>query len=71
MFLSRRHADAVAMLLAVFLLLLFPSPSWAGKGDRAMAPSYGDMASSIALFLASPERLELPLERIRAALKAH
>lgn len=70
MFLSRRHTDAVAMLLAVFLLL-FPSPSWAGKGDRAMGPSYGDMTSSIALVLASPERLELPLERIRAALKAH
>ncbi len=70
MILSRRHFDACAMVLAVFLLLC-ASPSWAGKGDRSMAPSYGDMTSSIAVLLASPDRLELPLERIRSALKAH
>src|SRR5262245_25507629 len=71
MFLSRRHLDAAATLLAVFLLFCSASPSSAGKGDRAMVPSYGDMTSSIAVLLASPERLELPLERIRVALKAH
>jgi murein L,D-transpeptidase YcbB/YkuD len=46
-------------------------PALAGKGDRSPGPSYGDMTSSIALVLDTPGRLELPLERIRPALKAH
>ena len=46
-------------------------PAFAGKGDRSLAPSYGDMTSSIALVLDTPARLELPLERIRPALRAH
>ena len=46
-------------------------PAFAGKGDRSLGPSYGDMTSAIALFLDTPGRLELPLERIRPALRAH
>ncbi|MGE3875431.1 MAG: murein L,D-transpeptidase [Parvibaculaceae bacterium] len=61
-----------ARLVVAFLVALSAGmPAWAGKGDRAATPTYGDMTTSIALFLASPERLELPLERIRPALKAH
>src|SRR5262245_39050132 len=61
--------DVVVALLAAILVV--SSPASAGKGDRSVGPTYDDMASSIALILASPERLELPLERIRPALKAH
>jgi len=57
--------------LALIMTLAFAMPAFAGKGDRSAAPSYGDMTSSIALMLASPERLELPLERIRQRLKTH
>ncbi|WP_119388996.1 L,D-transpeptidase family protein [Taklimakanibacter lacteus] len=71
MSLLRRRIDIAVMLSVAFLLLVTASPSIAGKGDRASGPSYGDMTSSIAVLLATPERLELPLERIRAALKAH
>ena len=71
MIVLRRRLDIAAMLLATMLLFVSASPSSAGKGDRSMGPAYGDMASSIALLLDSPGRLELPLERIRAALKAH
>lgn len=67
MILLRRHLG----FLAVLLLLVGSAPAFAGKGDRASGPSFGDMTSSIALFLDSPGRLELPLERIRPALKAH
>ncbi|MBK1869359.1 L,D-transpeptidase family protein [Aestuariivirga sp. YIM B02566] len=67
MILLRRHLG----FLAVLLLLFGSAPAFAGKGDRASGPSFGDMTSSIALFLDSPGRLELPLERIRPALKAH
>lgn len=67
MSLLRRHLG----FLAVLLLLVGSGPALAGKGDRASGPSFGDMTSSIALILDSPGRLELPLERIRPALKAH
>jgi L,D-transpeptidase YcbB len=61
-----------AMLVMTLVGTLASSvPAWAGKGDRSAGPAYGDMTSSIALMLADPERLELPIERIRAALKAH
>jgi L,D-transpeptidase YcbB len=64
-----RHLYVVMALLAgVFLAT---SSASAGKGDRSAGPAYGDMTAAIALVLASPDRLELPLERIRAALKAH
>ena len=71
MILLRRHLDMLAVMLAALVIFISALPASAGKGDRSMAPSYGDMASSIALLLDSPGRLELPLERIRAALKAH
>ncbi|WP_162918718.1 L,D-transpeptidase family protein [Taklimakanibacter deserti] len=57
--------------LALIVTLAFAMPAFAGKGDRSAGPSYGDMTSSIALMLAAPERLELPLERIRQQLKTH
>lgn len=71
MILLRRRLDIAALLLAVMVLLVDASPSRAGKGDRSTGPAYDDMAASIALVLDSPQRLELPLERIRAALRAH
>jgi L,D-transpeptidase YcbB len=59
------------ILLALILALASVMPALAVKSDRAASPAYGDMTSSIAMILASPDRLELPLERIRDALKAH
>ncbi|MGE0238281.1 MAG: murein L,D-transpeptidase [Parvibaculaceae bacterium] len=64
---SRRALTALAFIAT----LAFAMPAFAGKGDRSPGPSYGDMTSSIALVLDTPGRLELPLERIRPALKAH
>lgn len=60
-----------AAALALVVAFAFAGPAWAVKGDLAEGPSYGDMTASIAVLLASPDRLELPLERIRPALKAH
>ena len=61
-----------AIFAVAFLVTLASgAPAWAVKGDRSASPAYGDMTSSIALMLADPERLELPIERMRAALKAH
>jgi L,D-transpeptidase YcbB len=64
----------IALLLAGFIALA-AGPVQAGKGDfnpdaRAQ-PGYSETAAAIAELLASPERLELPIERIRDALKAH
>src|SRR4029078_7189133 len=60
-------------MLAVALLVALAAgmPAWAVRGDLSASPAYGDMTSSIALMLASRDRLELPIERIRAAVKAH
>lgn len=55
--------------LVVFFLLFAGHVAHAGKGDRV--PSYGAVSSAIADILNSPERLALPIERIRQALKAH
>ena len=57
----------LACLLAVSLVHAMPAE--AGKTDRA--PSYEAVSAEIAALLQSPERLPLPLERIRPALIAH
>ncbi|NJM30827.1 MAG: hypothetical protein HC855_12660 [Rhizobiales bacterium] len=54
---------------AAVLLCVAAIPASAQKGDRAI--TYGDVQDEVARILTSQERLELPLERIRAALKAH
>ncbi|MFN0194564.1 MAG: murein L,D-transpeptidase [Aestuariivirga sp.] len=56
-------------LAAAVLLCVAAIPASAQKGDRAI--TYGDVQDAVAQILTSQERLELPLERIRAALKAH
>ncbi len=57
-----------AALFAV-LAMLFCLPAQAGKDDRV--PDYAAVAMAIGDILNSPERLELPIERVREALKAH
>ena len=57
----------LACLLAVSLVHAMPAE--AGKTDRV--PSYEAVSAEIAALLQSPERLPLPLERIRPALIAH
>lgn len=55
-------------LFVVFFLLAVQN-AYAGKGDRV--PSHEGVSAAIAEILNSPERLTLPIERIRQALKAH
>jgi murein L,D-transpeptidase YcbB/YkuD len=57
------------LVLAAFLACVAALPAAAQKGDRAI--TYSDVQAAVAQILTSPGRLELPLERIRAALKAH
>jgi len=59
-----RHVLSLAALLILFIW-----PAQAGKD--ASAPDYAAVAMAISDMLNSPERLELPIERVRAALKAH
>jgi hypothetical protein len=56
---------------AGLVFAMLATPVVAGKGDKAMAPAYSATNSAIGELLAIPERLELPIERIRPALKAH
>lgn len=53
----------------VVLCLAFATPAMAGKGD--FNPAYGETSEAIAEILESSDRLELPIQRIRPALKAH
>ena len=55
--------------LFVIFLLLANQNVYAGKGDRV--PSHEGVSAALAEVLNSPERLTLPIERIRQALKAH
>ena len=55
-------------LFLVFFLLA-GQDAYAGKGDRV--PSHEGVSAAIAEILNSPERLTLPIERLRQALKAH
>jgi L,D-transpeptidase YcbB len=53
-------------------LALGAGPARAGKGDRAASPiTFDAVSQEIANILTSPDRLELPLQRIRPALTAH
>ncbi len=55
--------------LAFLIVLLGCQPALAGRsGD---GPSYAEVSAAVARILTQPGRLELPLERIRAGLKAH
>jgi L,D-transpeptidase YcbB len=55
--------------LFIVFFLLTGQYAYAGKKDRV--PSYEDVSAAIAEILNSTERLTLPIERIRQALKAH
>jgi murein L,D-transpeptidase YcbB/YkuD len=60
------------LTLRTLLLLYFVAAghhAYAGKGDRV--PSHEGVSAAITEVLNSPERLSLPIERIRQALKAH
>jgi len=55
---------------AALLLLLFSlAPAFAAKSDRE--PVHDAISAAVAQILQGPERLPLPLERIRPALQAH
>ena len=58
----------VRTLFALFFLLA-GHHAYAGKGDRV--PSHEGVTAAITEILNSPDRLSLPIERIREALKAH
>ena len=61
---------SVVKLVAVVLALVFlGQPAWAGKS--AKVPDYAAVSAAVAQILNDPERLPLPIERIRAALQAH
>ncbi len=53
----------------MFLNAVHSAPAFAGKSNRV--PNYEAVSAAIARLLQSPERLPLPLERIRPALTAH
>jgi murein L,D-transpeptidase YcbB/YkuD len=53
----------------MFVLLVLAAPAQAAKGD--FNPSFGATSERIAELLQGPERLPLPIERIRPALIAH
>ena len=60
------------MILRNLLLIFFlvaGQDAYAGKSDRV--PSYEAVSTAIADILNSPERMSLPIERIREAFKAH
>jgi len=57
---------AIAVVVGLCLSL---SPAFAQKVNRA--PDFSSMQAAIAQILSGPERLPLPIERIRPALKAH
>jgi L,D-transpeptidase YcbB len=63
----RRPMQAVPLFLLLFLWAA--APALAQKGDRA--PAYESVAAAVARILNGPDRLSLPLERIRPALQAH
>jgi L,D-transpeptidase YcbB len=54
----------------VILVLLFAGKPAFAAGD-SNAPNYEDVSSAIGDLLNSPERMALPVERVRQALKAH
>ncbi len=53
----------------IFILLVGARPAFAA-GD-SNAPNYQDVATAVAELLNSPDRMALPIERVRQALKAH
>jgi len=63
----RRMARLAALSVALACLIYLPAR--AGKDDRV--PGYAAVAAAIAEILEAPERLELPVERVREALKVH
>ena len=62
-----RAAVRLVLCLAVWAVL---APA-AMAGRSTPAPDYAAVSAAVAEFLQSPERLPLPLERIRPALTAH
>ena len=70
MIVARRHLASFFVALALSVPVLLVPPAHAGKSDR-LSPGFAVTGSAIAMILDSPERLELPLERVRPALKTH
>src|SRR5690242_12814611 len=64
----QRALLGIAAAIVIFCLAL-TGPAMAGKGD--FNPAYDETNEAIAEILDSPDRLELPIQRIRPALKAH
>ncbi len=68
------NGDAMTALLRVVLAVLCLAGLAvvpARAESSVMAPDYSSVSSAVADILSSPDRLPLPLERIRPALKAH
>ena len=59
----------IAVPVWIALVLWFAAPALAGKDGGA--PPYEQVAAAVAGMLNGPDRLPLPLERIRTALQAH
>jgi L,D-transpeptidase YcbB len=55
--------------LILFVMLIAGKPALAAGGGNA--PNYEDVSAAIVEMLNSPERMALPIERVRQALKAH
>jgi murein L,D-transpeptidase YcbB/YkuD len=70
MIVARRHLAVLFVALGLAVSAISAPPAHAGKSDR-LSPGFGLTSSAIAQILDSPGRLELPLERVRPALKAH
>ncbi len=65
-----RHSGLRQVIAAALLFLVFSlAPALAAKGDRE--PVHNAVSATVAQILNGPERLPLPLERIRPALRAH
>lgn len=57
--------------LAIFMLLAAALAAPVGAAPTADPPAYEEVAASVASILNTPDRLPLPIERIRSALKQH
>ena len=63
------HAVLKRLVLVVMIALVGAGPALAGKSGNA--PDYAQVSAAVAGILQGPDRLPLPLERIRPALAAH
>ena len=59
------------VLRAVFVIVMLVLAKPAFAAGTSNAPNYADVSTAIVELLNSPERMALPIERVRQALKAH